>query len=178
MKLEPQTCIVSNNCWGSVYYQERLIEYNTPFVGLYVNADDYLALLKRFRHYMDFQIDVSFESRHGTASFPIGKIGDSIEINFLHYDTCEEAHEKWTRRTLRMPKDDENLLVKICDRDGFEERHIEQFESIDFPNKIGFLKRGRFKKFNKNIFHEIDCEDECCPSGIDLYHITKNLISI
>ena len=41
--------IISNNCWGSEYYKEQKIEYNTPFVGLFVEPDDYLALLANFR---------------------------------------------------------------------------------------------------------------------------------
>ena len=166
-------CIVSNNCWGSGFYQERKLEYNTPFVGLYMYADDYIALLNDFRSCMAKPLEVSFESRFGRMEFPIGKIGSSIEIFFLHYGSCEEAYEKWMRRASRIPKNDNDLLIKICDRDGFESRHISEFQRVNLPNKIGFLKKGRFTEFDPRIFVEINCEGESCPSGTELFDLTN-----
>ena len=40
--------IVSNNCFAGFIYQKFGIEYNTPFIGLFILAPDYIELLKNF----------------------------------------------------------------------------------------------------------------------------------
>ncbi|MDX5930545.1 DUF1919 domain-containing protein [Acidiphilium acidophilum] len=170
-----KTCIISNNCWGSGFYKDQNVRYNTPFVGLYMQADDYIDFLSNFRKNLTMPISMSFASRYGSMPFPVGRISDSIEILFMHYQSCDEAYDKWSRRVARVPNDDENLLIKICDRDGFTDEHIPRFERLDFSYKVGFLKKGRFSIFDKNIFHEIDVNnnEDCCPSGTELFEITK-----
>jgi len=44
-------------------------------------------------------------------SYPIGILGDDIEIHFLHFSNAEEVLEKWTRRKKRMNY--QNLLIKF-----------------------------------------------------------------
>ncbi len=167
--------IISNNCWGSGFYQENGVRYNTPFVGLYMNADDYLALLQNFRRNITLPLTVNYESRLGIMSCPVGRLGDTIEIIFLHYTSCEEAKEKWLRRSMRLPQSDDDLLFKVCDRDGFQDKHISLFEKLKYRNKIGFIKKGRFLEFDTKIFREIECDGECCPSGTELFDITRKL---
>lgn len=42
--------IISNNCWGAFVYQKFNLQYNTPFVGLFLFAPDYIKLLKNFEN--------------------------------------------------------------------------------------------------------------------------------
>lgn len=38
--------IISNNCWGGFMYQSCGLQYNTPLIGLYFYAPEYIKLLK------------------------------------------------------------------------------------------------------------------------------------
>lgn len=38
--------IISNNCWGGFMYQSCKLQYNSPFIGLFLFAPDYIKLLK------------------------------------------------------------------------------------------------------------------------------------
>lgn len=47
--------------------------------------------------------------------YPIGKLGNDVEIHFLHYKSETEAQEKWNRRLKRMNFN--NILFKFSDND-------------------------------------------------------------
>jgi uncharacterized protein (DUF1919 family) len=167
--------IFSNNCWGSGLYQETNISYNTPTVGLWFHPDDYIRLLEDFRKNMSKPLNFIPKSRLGPDTYPIGLIGDDIEIHFLHYHDAEEAKDKWTRRTVRMPSNDDDIYFKICDRDGFSDRHLTAFDKLPFKNKIGFIKQGRFDLTRNPWAIGIDTDLESAPDGVTLWELTKQM---
>jgi uncharacterized protein (DUF1919 family) len=134
--------IISNNCWGGTVYEDLAQPYTTPTVGLYFFASCYLKFLKRLEHYasapMTFR-DVSTyeranEQREGRR-YPIGAL-DDIEVHFLHYETEDEAREKWTRRAARI--NFANLFVAYSDVDLCTADHMREFERLAFPHKVFF----------------------------------------
>lgn len=117
--------IVSNNCFAGFVYQKFDIPYNTPFVGLFILGPDYIELLKNFNilikeklvfikgdesKYKDYLIKTNRFNK-----YPIGKLGNDVEIHFLHYKSETEAQEKWNRRLKRMNFN--NILFKFSDND-------------------------------------------------------------
>lgn len=112
--------IISNNCWGGYMYQSCNLKYQSPFIGLFLFAPDYIQLLKNLDYYLSQ--DITFITRKQSKyadliieEYPIGMLGEGIEIHFLHYKSNEEAAEKWKQRVKRI--DLNNLIVKFCDRD-------------------------------------------------------------
>ncbi|MCG4271957.1 DUF1919 domain-containing protein [Acetobacter senegalensis] len=162
--------IISNNCWGGEVYKIYNGKYSSPTIGLYMNADDYIFFLKNFRYLITQEI--SFESAQNEFDFPIGYLGE-VKIYFMHYRNKEEALDKWKRRLNRLPEDNDQILFEISDRDGFDERSIEAFSQLQFKNKIGFLKRGRYSSFGKSCFVEVECGGApTCPDGVTLARMT------
>ena len=90
--------VVSNNCWGGEIYKRLGLQYNTPFIGLYITSKHYIKLLENFDFYMKSELVFisNFESETSKLKYPIGYLGE-IEIHFLHYSSEEEAIEKWNR---------------------------------------------------------------------------------
>jgi uncharacterized protein (DUF1919 family) len=170
--------IISNNCWGAGYYQERSLPFNTPTVGLWFFADDYIKFLQNFRACISSHLTFLPYSRRGPSQNPVGILGEDIEIQFLHYETEDEAYEKWTRRIERLPIDDDEILFKICDRDGFEQRHLNLFAQLPFKNKIAFLKRDSFAIDQMNFVREIDCDQRTVPDGLRLWNATKSEVEL
>jgi uncharacterized protein (DUF1919 family) len=70
---------------------------------------------------------------------PIGLLGDDIELHFVHYETVAEAENKWSRRLLRMVKDEDRLFFKFCDRDGCTPGQLAEFDALPFRNKVCFV---------------------------------------
>lgn len=95
--------IVSNNCWGGHVYQCLGRPYLTPFVGLFLSPTAYLNLLGDFERLMAYPISFKTISDEPwinllrdtyTHRWPIGCLGDGVEIQFMHYLTEGEASEK------------------------------------------------------------------------------------
>jgi uncharacterized protein (DUF1919 family) len=139
--------IVSNNCWGAHVYQALGLPYATPFVGLFVPPDSYLALLRDFADLMRADLAFVGESRSTRVnawrareglSYPIGLLGGVVEVNFQHYPDEAAALYAWHRRSARMSRDPRRLFFKFDDREGASEADIETFCALELANKVCF----------------------------------------
>ena len=135
--------MVSSNCIGSKFYQELDIPYNTPFVGMFIYAPCFIKLLGNMDYYLKSDLSFIQKSKYDDMippekrdrGYPVGLIGDDLEIHFLHYESEEEARTKWMRRRDRMT---DNLFITFTDRDLCNESHLEMFDQLEYPNKVCF----------------------------------------
>ncbi|MCD7831484.1 MAG: DUF1919 domain-containing protein [Firmicutes bacterium] len=44
--------IISNNCWGGTVYEAHFVQKQSPTVGLFFMAEDYLKFLKHMSEYL------------------------------------------------------------------------------------------------------------------------------
>ena len=142
--------IISNNCWGGLIYQSYGLKYNTPTIGLYFIAEDYIKFIYDIKKYLqcelnfiDYKESKIYKFNKQELLFPIAKLGD-IEIYFMHYKSEKEAKEKWERRTKRINWN--KILFKFSNQNFCEEKHIKKFMELPEQNKICFVN----KKFNVN----------------------------
>lgn len=137
--------IISNNCWGGYMCQYSGIQYNSPFVGLFFYAGDYIKLLQNISViYKPFSFIEREDSKYATIlekkDYPIGYWPEEdIEIHFLHYKSRQECVEKWNRRLQRLNMN--NLIVKFCDRDLCTEEMIKTFDTLPFKIKVCFTTK-------------------------------------
>jgi uncharacterized protein (DUF1919 family) len=175
--------IISNNCWGYQYYTNNSLEYNTPFVGLFIFAPDYIYLLENFYQLIDHPLEPQIQSKYGNFSYPIGKLTDNVEIHFLHYPTFIEAADKWNRRLERLPRDKSKLLFKFDDRDRCTQDLFNRFHALPLPFKLSFARKEHFilpttlSSIHVDIPHE-DCEETCVPHGVILYSKTPQYFNL
>lgn len=157
--------IISNNCWGGHFYRDLNIPYKSPFIGLFINSPDYIKMLKNFEYYMEQDLVFTKKSKldegkqnQKLREYPIALLKD-IELHFLHYQSEEEALEKWTRRKSRMNWN--NMYFKFSEKFNCTPNLIKQFDSLPFQNKLiltkehyeGLSSAVQLKKFNLN--HEM-----------------------
>lgn len=173
--------IISNNCWGGMIYESYNLQKQSPTVGLFFMAHDYISFLSKLKEYiynskLDFisseqskwqkEMKIYGDDRFG--SYPIGKLtldnGESIEIFFLHYHSEQEAREKWNRRCERINW--ERLLIKFNDQNGCTEEDIEKFTQLDYKNKCFFtVKKWNQEDKWKSILKENYCRINQFPSS-------------
>lgn len=141
-----EVSIISNNCWGGFMYQSCKLKYNSPFIGLYMYAPEYIALLRNLRYNLAQPLHFikHEQSKYKNVVPPqyiIGVLGDTdIEIVFMHYHLEEEALEKWNRRLKRIDWD--NMMVKFSDTDyGCTDELIEEFDKMPFKHKVCFTAK-------------------------------------
>lgn len=142
-------CIVANDCWGAEVYQYFNLQYNTPFVGLYLMAPCYMKLLQNFETNIYRELtfvpvskykEVNDYKKKLQRGFPTGLLGRDIEIQFLHYQNNEEAKDKWQRRVDRMNL--KNLFFKFdASKDAATPELVQQFDSLAYNHKLCLTKQ-------------------------------------
>lgn len=161
------TSIISSNCFAGRIMQDLDMQYNSPTLGLYFFADDYIEFLSNLKYYLtEAKLDFLEQSRYPLANerrekwihwYPIGILGGKVEIQFLHYHTEREAANKWYRRSRRVNFD--KLLVIGMEQNLTTVEHIKQFDAIPFKNKIFFSSKN-LQEFKSNC-----CIDDFAVQG-------------
>lgn len=124
-------------------YQSCKLPYNSPFIGLYMYAPEYISLLRNLNYNL---VQPLHFIRHESSKYKeivpqnyiIGTLGSTgIEIVFMHYHLEEEALEKWNRRLKRINWD--NMIVKFSDTDfGCTDDLITEFDKLPYAHKVCF----------------------------------------
>jgi uncharacterized protein (DUF1919 family) len=136
--------IISNDCFGGMAYEELGMRYESPFVGLFMVPEDYVRLLRRLRDSVEGPIRFRAESRRQQLNtwraetqrnYPIGVIGEEVELHFVHYRDAATAESKWCRRVARIHWD--NLRVKM----GWHEHPrieelLREFDAMPYESKL------------------------------------------
>lgn len=143
------TSIISSNCFAGRIMQDVGMEYNSPTLGLYFWAEDYVEFLSHLRYYLtEAKIEFVEHSKHALGNnrrknwehwYPIGVLDGKVEIHFLHYHTEKEAADKWYRRASRVNWN--NLLIIAMEQNLCTEQCIRDFDKLPFERKIFFSSK-------------------------------------
>lgn len=128
--------IISMNCIGGILYHDCESKFLTPTIDLFFEPGDFIKFVNNLEIYLAETPRVIMGSR-----FPIGVLGD-IKLYFMHYDTPEEAFQKWEERKQRIIKD--RIFVIMAERNGFSKQDFENFKKIKYP-KFLFTKTREYK---------------------------------
>lgn len=178
--------IISNNCWGGTIYQYLNMEYKSPTIGLMIFPEDYVKFCKNIDFYLSQTLKfIPFSSSKqayrfkNSKCFPVALLYD-IEIYFMHYDTQEEANDKWQRRKLRINRS--HMIFKMSERDGATEKTIQDFLNLNYKNKILFTQNNYGNKPGAIYIPKLKLVDKIGSSevGITLqkFNIVKYLNNI
>jgi len=128
--------VISNDCWGDDIYSAINRPYNTPFVALLIKPQAYLKLLKNLDHYLASEL-IFKENQDGV--YPVGQLDNEIDIHFIHYETEQEAKEKWERRLLRFRNcinKGATTIVKYASQSDCSIEFLDEFHSLDYPRLL------------------------------------------
>ncbi|MFQ3234765.1 MAG: hypothetical protein ACI9C4_000316 [Paraglaciecola sp.] len=170
--------IIANNCWGREVYHWFKRPYNTPFIGLYIHGPCFVKLLSNFTSYMSQELTFVNSTAYSDLEpdYPVALL-DDVEIHFLHYESKNEAQEKWTRRTTRMLKESniDNYYFKLCDLYSGSERDLKKFHNFPFKNKVSFGVKNYASLKNKNHIKIIESDKNAglhVPNGVKLFKLS------
>ena len=144
--------IISNNCWGGHVYRRYGLLYSSPTIGMYFYSEEYIKLLRNLDRnlFLPFSVVNANESKYyqdllrkGQKNVFIGKLGNEIELVLLHYHSKEEAEEKWARRLARVNLN--NLIVKMSEMNMCSEKHLLEFDEMNYRKKVLFVAKEREK---------------------------------
>lgn len=139
--------IISNNCYAGLTYEYLNLPFNSPTIGLYFFAEEYIKFIKKIKYYTTLpleEMNVKDSKYYDELKKlkqddkVIGKL-DDVEIVFLHYKNFKEAKEKWERRCKRINYS--KLIVKFNDQNLCSEKEINEFSALKYKNKICFTAK-------------------------------------
>ena len=139
--------IISNNCWAGVCYEYFGLKKNSPTVGTYIYAEDYIKFVNNLTYYLSLgikMIDAPAANHYedlklaNHLNVPIGQL-DDVEIVFLHYKDPVIAKEKWMRRAERVNL--ENLIIKFSYMSKCSDKQIFDFQKIHGIKKFCFVPK-------------------------------------
>lgn len=180
--------IISNNCWGGRVYEYFNLKKQTPTVGSYLFADDYVKLCKNLKTYLSKKmVLITFEeSKHkndliekGEQSAIVGKL-DDIEIIFLHYNNPSVVLEKWERRIKRICW--ENIILKFSYQNNCSDELVKEFLNIKEYKKIFLCGEKCFDSddiiiYPRHIGKETYNETENFDKFIDVVSLINSKLS-
>lgn len=135
--------ILSQNCIGGVLYHDMGLQFSSPTVNLFFEAEDFVKFVLNLDHYVSCEFEWRWEEE-----YPVG-ILDDIKVYFMHYKTCQEAKEAWKRRCSRILKD--RILVLSTDREDFNEHVFEMWKTIPYE-KLLFTAQERFASDQDSLY--------------------------
>ena len=180
--------IISNNCFGGIFYRNNDLQYQSPTCGLAFMAKEYIKFIYNIKHYLEIdeieEIDINDSKYAGylkLKQYPgiIGRI-DDLEILFLHYDTIEEAREKWNRRKKRI--NFERIIYKFDDQNLCMYEDLLDFNAFPAENKICFTAKKypeintiQLEQYKNNTFVLSDIYERDYKKYFDIYKFINNI---
>lgn len=149
--------IISQNCIGGVFCHDMQLEFRSPTINMFMEAEDYIKFVCNLEHYLNAELILRWGEE-----YPIG-ILDDIKLMFVHYNTCQQARQAWERRKKRV--DLNKVLVLAADRDGFDEAVFAKWQSVSYP-KLLFTARKEYSKHPDSLYFPKYQANGCVPDLI------------
>ena len=136
-------CVIADDCYGGEVYRDFHRPFNSPFIGTLVPFPDFLKLVSDFRNLITSDLRFVESSQWpqwpDARMGPIALLGETVEIQFRHYKSVDEAQEKWTRRVKRIDYD--SLVFKASgDNDSFITADYQAFDLLPVRRKVAFSR--------------------------------------
>ena len=156
--------IISMNCVGGVSHELGL-RFNSPTVNLWFRPKEFIKFLSQLEHYLyDCKIEKDTQSSE-KYGYPVGKL-DDISVYFTHYETFEQAKQKWDERLKRLDMD--NLYIVMVERDGCSEQDILSFDKLKYKNKVIFTVK-EYPQYRSAYYIPGSEEDACNIKNLCMY---------
>lgn len=127
--------ILSNNCAGGILYHQLGMKFNSPTINLFLKTNDFLELVKNLREYEHCELieDVSTQE-----AYPVGILkGENlkpIKIKFIHYQSFNEAKQKWIERYKRINYD--NICIIMETGISTTDKVKNEFQKLPYDKKV------------------------------------------
>lgn len=128
--------IIASFCGAGTIYHDVGMQFLSPTINLAFDGPDFITFVENLDFYLSQNIT---EYRTDKVDYPVGRIGDEVEVRFVHYKSFKEARDKWNERKKRINHN--KIFIMAQDRDGMGRRDLlERFDALPYK-KIMFVAR-------------------------------------
>lgn len=136
--------LICSNCCGGILYHWLGLRFQSPFINLYMDNEDFLTAMENFDEFINGEI---VEDKTNDKQFPVGIGVHGEKIYFMHYPDFSTAIAKWKERRKRIDKN--NMAVMLTNFGCHDNRQvsiggggnssiIQRFNNLPFKNKVAF----------------------------------------
>lgn len=133
--------LICSNCCGGLIYHWLGLKFQSPFINLYMNNEDFLTAMENFDEFINGEIT---EDKNSEKIFPVGIGVHGEKIFFMHYPDFLTAITKWKERVKRIDKN--NMAIMLTNfgcglsqsNQGGYLSVIQRFDRLPYKNKIAF----------------------------------------
>ena len=154
--MNPDVSILSMNCTGGILYHDLGLQFRSPTINLYFQAEDFLRFCERLEDYLaiDTMTECLDPAIMQDRTYPVAWLGD-IKLFLVHYHSVAEAQEAWNRRKKRLQGGE--IVILATDRDGMTDELKDRFEMLPYK-KVMFVHKPDLK--HKSCFYLKGYEEE------------------
>lgn len=125
------------SCAGGHLYHDLGLQFRSPTINLMMFQNEFIDFVLNMEEYLSCELEF-FD--HEIYDFPCAKIKpkhfNEITIHFTHYNSKEEAKNKWIIRSKRINRD--NIFVCLSERDGVTKEDIEKLAELKVKGIVVF----------------------------------------
>lgn len=107
--------LITRDCIGGVLYHQLGLKFLSPTINLFFTPQDFNYFCLHLKSYIDGRLE---ESLDDNLPYPVGvlypRIGKTIKVYFMHYDSFEIAKAKWEERKKRINYDNLFVISSCC----------------------------------------------------------------
>lgn len=138
--------IISRDCIGGVVYHQYGLRFLSPTINLYLTPEDFNLFCLNLPEYIDGNIEAETDN---VEPYPTGILKPNnvklkpIKIFFMHYDSFQEAKEKWDERKKRIQWNNIYVISNVTNPDDANKcskEMISNFNRIPYK-KVMFVDR-------------------------------------
>ena len=111
--------LIARDCVGGILYHQLGLKFLSPTINLFFIPEEFNCFCLNLKEYIAGEL---VELKDPNTSYPVGLInpikGSSIirqvRVDFIHYDSFEQAKNKWDERKKRINWDNLYVLSTFC----------------------------------------------------------------
>lgn len=130
--------VIARHCWGGLLYHRLGLEFNSPFVNLFLSDKDFNKLAANLKFYMKQKLVYlkdGYEKKL-KKNYPIAALHD-ITIHFNHYENFSQAIDKWEKRKKRINWN--NILFETTTESV---EVAKEFDKLELEHKLCFCSKN------------------------------------
>lgn len=133
--LKSRVTIISDNCWAGVTYHRLHLKFQSPFINMYVDDEEYIRMLGSLREYLAEPLVYCDKEINPVEKFeyPVFWLGD-VKLHMNHYHSIEEGEKAWYERRGRINWD--NIFVMMYTH---SKKIAKAFSELEYQKKICFV---------------------------------------
>ena len=131
--------IIASNCCGGVMYKLLGLRFDSPTINMWFDKKEFCKFCSDLPYYLEQKL-VFYKKENWKCPWAYLGEGDKrISIQFTHYNTEQEAEEKWNERKKRIHWD--NMYIVTCDGSNADANDFALLDKVPCKRKIVFTSK-------------------------------------